>query len=346
MADIWLNVDSAVVVPLNILPFTDDTDFKSIETVVSASSLWVCWNFSPTAGSPTQSAFVPATIYERGNGIFTYNIPSSAGTINNDTEGFGWFTGSGVGLLPFRSPVYGFRASILNDNLIDNAYPLASASRVEAIQTTVNGIPTTSYTALISTRMSGSYLNSLGSASRVEAIYSEMAGVDDVWTSASRTLTSASGLNIASASRVEAIQTTVNSIPTTRYTDLISTRMSGSYLNSLASASRVEAIQTTVNTIPTTNYTDLISTRMSGSYLNAIASASVVSVIFDTDIDAGISFIEGMRVLMGVLFGNSTGGGTSEVTFKNAGDNTFNRIVATVDANGNRTVTLINGGTS
>jgi hypothetical protein len=291
MADIWLNVDSAVVVPLNLLPFVDDTDFKSIETVVSASSLWICWNFIPVTGSPTQVAFVPATIYDRGNGIFTYNIPASSGTINNDAEGSGWFTGSGIGLLPFRSPIFGFRASVLNSNLIVNANPLATGSGLATI-------PTTDYTALVSTRMSGSYLNSLASASRVEAIQTDLDNPDQY-------------------------KATVTG---------------------LASASRVEAIQTTVDSIPTTDYTNLISTRMSGSYLGSLASASTVSVMFDTNIDESISFIEGMRIIMAVLFGNSSGGGTGEITFDNASSNNFNRVVATVDENGNRTVTFLDGG--
>lgn len=133
MADIWLNVDSAVVVPLNILPFTDDADFKSIETVVSSSSLWLCWNFIPVTGSPTQVSFVPASIDNRGNGIFTYNIPASSGTINNDSEGFGYFTGSGVGLLPFRSPMFGFRDSDINDvelGLVDGNYNIKDVHKI------------------------------------------------------------------------------------------------------------------------------------------------------------------------------------------------------------------------
>jgi len=43
-------------------------------------------------------------------------------TVNNDTEGFGWFTGACDATLPWRSPTYGFRAAGLNNLLIDNAY--------------------------------------------------------------------------------------------------------------------------------------------------------------------------------------------------------------------------------
>ena len=47
-------------------------------------------------------------------------IPASGGaSINNDTEGFGWFTGVATGICPWRSPTIGFRAAPINDALID-----------------------------------------------------------------------------------------------------------------------------------------------------------------------------------------------------------------------------------
>jgi hypothetical protein len=55
--------------------------------------------------------------------MYSIEIPASGGaSINNDTEGFGWFTGFCTGVLPWRGPIIGFRASGLNDKMIDSAY--------------------------------------------------------------------------------------------------------------------------------------------------------------------------------------------------------------------------------
>jgi hypothetical protein len=52
--------------------------------------------------------------------MYSIEIPASGGaSINNDTEGFGWFTGVATGVLPWRGPIIGFRAAALNDALCD-----------------------------------------------------------------------------------------------------------------------------------------------------------------------------------------------------------------------------------
>lgn len=129
--DLWMDVDTALSeVPVNLMPLLDDTDFKTIETGVAynAAGLTLVWNFVTTGGAMTQTAVTPTTAgtYDwahQGNGMYSIEIPASAGaSINNDTEGFGWFTGVATGVLPWRGPVIGFRASGLNDLLIDSAY--------------------------------------------------------------------------------------------------------------------------------------------------------------------------------------------------------------------------------
>jgi len=128
MADIYFDVDTALAeVPVNIFPLTDDTDFKTRETSVAynATGMDLVWNFVTTAGAYTQTAVTPTTggAYDWahiGDGMYTIEIPASGGaSINNDTEGFGWFTGMATGVLPWRSPVFGFRAAALNNALID-----------------------------------------------------------------------------------------------------------------------------------------------------------------------------------------------------------------------------------
>lgn len=129
--DMWMDVDTALAeVPVNLMPLIDDTDFKTRETAIAynASGMDLVWNFVTTGGAYTQTAVTPTTAgtYDwthQGDGMYSIEIPASGGaSINNDTEGFGWFSGVVTGVLPFRGPVIGFRAAALNDALIDSAW--------------------------------------------------------------------------------------------------------------------------------------------------------------------------------------------------------------------------------
>lgn len=129
MPDMWMDVDAALSeVPVNIAALVDDTDFKTREesVVFDQSGLDLVWNFVTTAGAFTQTAVTPtesAGVYDwtsQGNGMYSIEIPASGGgTINNDTEGHGWFSGFATGILPWRGPIIGFRAAALNNALID-----------------------------------------------------------------------------------------------------------------------------------------------------------------------------------------------------------------------------------
>ena len=130
MPDLWMDVDIALSeVPVNILPLIDDSDFKTREVSIAynQAGMDLVWNFALTAGTVTQTAVTPTTggLHDwahQGDGMYTLEIPASGGTINNDTEGFGWFSGFATGVLPWRGPIIGFRAAGLNDLLIDSAY--------------------------------------------------------------------------------------------------------------------------------------------------------------------------------------------------------------------------------
>lgn len=126
--NIYMDVDTALSeVPINILALTDDTDFKTREesVVYNQAGLDLVWNFITTAGVFTQTAVTPtiAGDYDwtnEGNAMYAIEIPVSGGaSINNDTEGFGWFTGIATGILHWRGPIIGFRAAALNNALID-----------------------------------------------------------------------------------------------------------------------------------------------------------------------------------------------------------------------------------
>ena len=130
MPDIWMDVDTAVVVPMNIAPVMQD-DGLTIEPalVYNSTGIAVQWNFVTTAGAFTSVAITPTTsgVYDvtepvANQGMYGIEIPASAGaSANNDTEGFGWITGSATGLLPWRGPTIGFRAAALNNSLVDGA---------------------------------------------------------------------------------------------------------------------------------------------------------------------------------------------------------------------------------
>ena len=128
MPDIYYDVDVALTaVPINKVPIVD-VDGLTVDTgmVYNETGLSLEWNFCTTAGAFTHTAVTPtdtAGVYDfvnQGEGMYTIEIPASGGgTINNDTEGFGWFSGNCTANLPWTSPVYGFRAAALNNALID-----------------------------------------------------------------------------------------------------------------------------------------------------------------------------------------------------------------------------------
>lgn len=150
-----MDVDAALSeVPVNILPLLDDTDFKSIEGAVAynAAGMALRWHFVTCAGAYTVTSVTPTTAgnydwTDQGDsGIYTIEIPASGGaSINNDTEGFGWFTGVATGVLPWRGPTIGFRAAGLNDALIESAYSttrgLAGTALPAAAADAAGGLP-------------------------------------------------------------------------------------------------------------------------------------------------------------------------------------------------------------
>jgi hypothetical protein len=130
MPDIWIDVDTALTeVPVNIMPLVDPTDFTTIEESIAynETGMDLNWHFVTPNGSLTQTNVTPTTAgthdwTHQGNGMYTLEIPDTGGTINNDTEGIGWFTGVTSECLPFRGPVIGFRASGINDLLIEDTF--------------------------------------------------------------------------------------------------------------------------------------------------------------------------------------------------------------------------------
>ena len=77
--------------------------------------------------------------------------------------------------------------------------------------------------------------------------------------------------------------------------------------------------------------------------------AAITSHTFQIEAESSVllNIVEGtytlkdaIRLIMSKTMGKVSGGGTSEITFRSTGDD-VDRIVATVDANGNRTVVVL-----
>jgi hypothetical protein len=163
--NIWQNIDTDITVPVNLMSLIDDTDFKTIESAVAynAAGMALFWNFQTTAGIRTKIAVIPTTgggDYDWTNlsdGMYKIKMPASEGaSINNDTEGFGWFTGICDGVLAWRGPVMGFRAVALNNSLINSGESLATQAAVDAIKQ-VNILSATGYVKNIYWASGGKY---------------------------------------------------------------------------------------------------------------------------------------------------------------------------------------------
>ncbi len=121
-------VNTAVVVPVNVVPLIDDTDFKTPETgvVYNASGLALKWNFVTTAGVVTQTAVTPTDTggdYDwtnKGGAMYAIEIPATGGaSINNNAAGYGYFTGVATGVLPWRGPTIEFVPAHVANGLVD-----------------------------------------------------------------------------------------------------------------------------------------------------------------------------------------------------------------------------------
>jgi len=128
MPDIWLDVDVAIAsMAVNKVPLVSDADGVTLDETIkyNEAGMDLSWNFQTTAGVFTNTQVTPtaAGVHDwsddAANAMYTIELPDTAGTVNNDTEGFGWWSGKCTGVAPWTSPIYGFRAAALNNALID-----------------------------------------------------------------------------------------------------------------------------------------------------------------------------------------------------------------------------------
>ncbi len=95
----------------------------------------------------------------------------------------------------------------------------------------------------------------------------------------------------------------------------------------------IDLAKVSLEPIQTTAFTQVIRTLAEGGALIPIT---------DQAVEGGLSVADVLRILLAAQAGDVSGAGTSEVTIV-AADGSKTRMVATVDAQGNRTVTLLSG---
>lgn len=227
MADMYMDVDVALAeVPVNMMPLLDDGDFKTRETAVAydAAGMDLRWNFVTTGGAFTSTAVTPTTSGDydwahQGDGMYSIEIPASGGaSINNDTEGFGWFTGVATGVLPWRGPVICFRPARLNNLFIDDANLFDDLFRVMLRADADIATDAAATLSIINAdRGSGA-----GAYDNTEAPTAELTadGVLAVWDRATADLDAASSIgkllvdNVNATISSRASQTSVDDVPT------------------------------------------------------------------------------------------------------------------------------------
>jgi len=86
---------------------------------------------------------------------------------------------------------------------------------------------------------------------------------------------------------------------------------------------------------PNKAYVGIITSTLTGDEKYAI-----LDIPASPTVEGAYTIIHALRLILSYLIGKATGGGTSQGTFRDTGDSK-NRVVMTVDTNGNRsTVTL------
>ncbi len=375
MPDLWMDVDIALSeVPINILSLIDDTDFKSREesVVYNQAGLDLVWNFQTTAGVRTQTAVTPtdtAGDYDwvnQGNGDYTIEMPASGGaSINNDTEGFGWFEGFATGILPWRGPVIGFRAAAINNALIDGGDEL-DVNVIKVSNTTQtandNGADINTILArIIGTLATGTHNPQSGDGfSRIGAAGVSLTNLGGMSTAMKAEVESEviDGLiaanvvllstTIATLASQISFTLTAGSADDDAFNDCLivirdastATQKAVGIIGNYVGGSKTVtlSVDPAIFTMAVSDFVDIIPYK--GAAKADLATSSELADAVNDDIVEGTwTFRKLTRIIASALFGKTTNNGK---TFRDV-DDTKNRITATTDSNRNRTAVSLDG---
>lgn len=370
MPDFWMDVDAALgEVPVNIMPLLDDTDFKTREVAVAfnAAGMDLVWNFVTTAGAFTQTAVTPTSggDYDwthQGDGMYTIEIPASGGaSINNDTEGFGWFTGVVTGVLPWRGPTIGLRASGLNDALIDSAY------------STTRGLSGTALPNAAAEAAGGLYTRGTGAGQinqnangQIDSNATQFAGTayatqrdalvdliwDEVLTGATHNVATSAGRRLRQITSLTTVDSTVNDAgaTTTVFITALTTAVDNFYNDQLViftsgdlsgQSSPILDYDGTTKTITVSEaFTSAPANgdtfTIQATHIHPVTQIADALLDRTAGVETGLTVRQWLRLGASALFGKASGLGTTTAVYRDFGDSK-DRITATVDADGNRT---------
>ena len=357
-----MNVDAALTeVPVNILPLLDDADFKTIEAAVvyNAAGLALFWNFVTTAGAQTCTAVTPTSggdydwTDQGTSGMYAIEIPASGGaSINNDTEGYGWFTGVATGVLPWRGPVIEFRSAVLNNSLVNGSDTLpVDLTQIDGQDTNGNNatlnlkklnVVNNNGSAVVASSTggnghgieaigngTGAGLRSTGGTSGAGA-YLIGGGAGDGFTaiggSSGNGMTTSGGTGSGSGLVCQSINGNGHGITATGQGSGEGLKATGG-----ATGNGIEAIGG-----GTSGDGILVTAAGSGLDINAPNSDIGIDLIWDEQVDGTVTARESLRLSNSAAGAKLSGAATTTAVIRDLAD-TKDRITATVDSNGNRT---------
>lgn len=105
-----------------------------------------------------------------------------------------------------------------------------------------------------------------------------------------------------------------------------------------AKATRLVNSLTLINGEATTVFGPMRGRARAGSVIkvNELTQDDVTGAVLESVIEPGLTLRQALRLLAASMAGKLTGGGSTEVTIRNAVADSKDRIVATVDSSGNR----------
>lgn len=107
----------------------------------------------------------------------------------------------------------------------------------------------------------------------------------------------------------------------------------------LAKATRLVSSLTVINGGATTTYLPMKARIRAGAIIkvNELSQDDVTGAVLEAIVEPGLTLRQALRLVAAATAGKLSGGGSTTVTIRNAVEDSKNRIVATVDAEGNRT---------
>lgn len=183
-------------------------------------------------------------------------------------------------------------------------------------------------------------------AADVAAVKSETAAIltdtAEIGTAGAGLTALASATNLATLAgyvdtEVAAIKTKTDNLPASPANEATLTTIAG-YIDTEVAAI-LSAVDTEVGAIKTKTDALPASPAATGDIPSA---SSIASAMLSAIMEGSTTVVQGLRIMLSVLAGKSTGGGTTGVAFRDIADSK-NRVSATVDADGNRTSTTLDG---